>query len=264
MRQDNLFTQRKFLSLPPERQHRHAAKLLRAIYENTLPASASSYYEQLAQWAGWEEIQLLETALEKISDRYHWHMQRANCFVKEPQFLSSTRMGISSIRKGDRDSGETPLQTSIFLDKIRSAHNIGSIVRTTEAFRLGSLYFSEGMAYIDHKQVKDTAMGTQEWVSCQKNRALETLPKPVILLETSSHSQSIFDFIFPNQFTLVIGNEEYGCSEKSLQLADALVEIPLAGRKNSLNVANAFAIAAGEIHRQRRLNPLNYNKGIHS
>jgi len=247
MRQNNLFTQRKFLSLPPERQHRHAAKLLRAIYENPPPASAGSYYEQLAQWAEWEEISF--ESLEKISDRYHWHMHRANNFVKEPHFLPS-------IRSGDRDSAEAPLQTSIFLDKIRSAHNIGSIVRTTEAFRLGSLYFSEGMAYIDNKQVKDTAMGTQEWVFCQKNSALETLPKPVILLETSSHSQSIFDFIFPNQFTLVLGNEEYGCSEKSLQLADALVEIPLAGRKNSLNVANAFAIAAGEIHRQRRLNPL--------
>jgi tRNA G18 (ribose-2'-O)-methylase SpoU len=36
-------------------------------------------------------------------------------------------------------------------------------------------------------------------------------------------------------------------------LADYLVEIPLRGRKNSLNVANAYAIAAGEISRQKSL-----------
>ena len=81
---------------------------------------------------------------------------------------------------------------------------------------------------------------------------LKSFLNSVIVLETSPQSQPIYQFHFPDAFTLVIGNEEYGCSENSIQLADALVEIPMAGRKNSLNVANAYAIAASEIHRQKR------------
>jgi tRNA G18 (ribose-2'-O)-methylase SpoU len=144
-----------------------------------------------------------------------------------------------------------PLKTSIYLDNIRSAHNVGSIIRTTEAFSLGTLHFSDKTPYIDNKQVKDTAMGTQGWVECRSNMLLKDLPRPIIILETAHNAIPIHDFIFPDQFTLVVGNEEYGCSDESIQLADIALEIPLVGKKNSLNVANAFAIAAYEIRKQR-------------
>ena len=52
--------------------------------------------------------------------------------------------------------------------------------------------------------------------------------------------------------TFPLGNEEYGCSKETLAMADYLLTIPLYGRKNSLNVSNAFAIAAQEICRQKR------------
>lgn len=70
-------------------------------------------------------------------------------------------------------------------------------------------------------------------------------------METAAEAIPITDFEFPETFTLVIGNEEYGCSDAILAQADYVIKIPLRGRKNSLNVANAFAIAAAEISRQR-------------
>ncbi|MCE2983540.1 MAG: TrmH family RNA methyltransferase, partial [Parachlamydia sp.] len=91
-----------------------------------------------------------------------------------------------------------------------------------------------------------------QWVSCFKEIPLSQLKKPIIALETATGAHNLYDFSFPSSFTLVVGNEEYGCSDETLHLADEWVEIPLRGRKNSLNVANAFAIAAGEIARQKK------------
>jgi tRNA G18 (ribose-2'-O)-methylase SpoU len=52
----------------------------------------------------------------------------------------------------------------------------------------------------------------------------------------------------------MLGNEEYGLSQEALSARDDMVCIPLYGYKNSLNVASAFAIAAGCIsHRLRAL-----------
>jgi tRNA G18 (ribose-2'-O)-methylase SpoU len=71
------------------------------------------------------------------------------------------------------------------------------------------------------------------------------------------------DFIFPASFTLILGNEEYGISNESLKLADYIVEIPLFGAKNSLNVACAFAIAASQIRRQLSINTDFSKIGLH-
>ncbi|MGA8165369.1 MAG: TrmH family RNA methyltransferase [Waddliaceae bacterium] len=49
----------------------------------------------------------------------------------------------------------------------------------------------------------------------------------------------------------MVGNEEYGCSTEVKRCGQIFLEIPLRGRKNSLNVANAFAIAAAEMTRQK-------------
>ena len=95
-------------------------------------------------------------------------------------------------------------------------------------------------------------MGSHLFVHAHKNADLNTLKRPIIALETCDKALSLYDFLFPTSFTLVVGNEEYGCSDESLILADFIVEIPLRGHKNSLNVANALAIAANEIVRQQR------------
>ena len=65
---------------------------------------------------------------------------------------------------------------------------------------------------------------------------------------------SIYDFTFPEKFTLILGNEEYGLSDEWLNQCDQIVTIPMWGFKNSLNVASAYAIAAYEIRKQHFLN----------
>ena len=172
---------------------------------------------------------------EEHSNAFHHHLQAAGQKVKEHNLL---------VRTGDREVGAPYLPIDIYLDHLRSAHNVGSIFRTTEALRLGKIYLSEQTPTPDQKQVHDTGLGACEWVEWTQGPPQR---RPIIALETVERAVSLSDFEFPESFTLVVGNEEYGCSQEMLAAADHVIEIPLFGKKNSLNVANAFAIVAAEI-----------------
>lgn len=241
---DDLFTKRKFLKLPYVQQLKKCAEILRRAY--TLKSEeALEQYNRLMSFLQMSPLE--DFNLKAISDAYHKALISSQQELKEHNLLPL-------IRTGDRDFSEPLYSIDIYLDKIRSAHNVGSIVRTIEAFSLGELYLSKETPKIMSKKVQDTAMGADKHIIYHENIDLSALKRPIIALETSKTAISIYDFTFPESFTLVCGNEEYGCSDETLRIADYLVEIPLRGRKNSLNVANAFAIAAGEISRQKSRN----------
>lgn len=240
------YTKRKFLTFSSEQQHKICAEVLRSLYGDLVDGISSfsklNSYNEMAEWLKMAPLEA--NHMQSMADRYHQHLTLAKRCLKEHNLLPS-------IRKGDRAEAEAAWPITIYLDKIRSAHNLGSILRTVEAFSLGKVYLSGDMPFVDHKQVQDAAMGASKWIECRRDASLESLPRPIIAMETSASAISLYDFIFPETFTLVMGNEEYGCSDSTLQIADVLIEIPMRGHKNSLNVANAFAIAAAEICRQK-------------
>lgn len=244
-----MFTKRKFQAFAYEKQHKKCAELLKSIHENILKGISHEalflHYKELLVWM--DDPLDPKDGLKELADRYHYHLKHAKISFQEHNLLPS-------VRRGDHPNSEETWPIAIYLDHLRSAHNVGSIIRTVEAFALGEIYFSDQTPYIDHPQVQNASMQAFQWVNCIRANPFNQLSKPLILLETSPEAISLYDFIFPHSFTLIVGNEEYGCSDEVLAHADYLVEIPLRGRKNSLNVANAFAIAASEIHRQRREN----------
>ncbi len=175
-----------------------------------------------------------------LADRYHWHMQLAGLSLKEHHLLPT-------IRTGERTPKLEFPNIAIYLDHVRSAYNVGSILRTVEALRIGKVYFSEKTPFIDNEKVKRTAMGAAELIPCFQNVALSSLPRPLIALDTGNSALSVAEFDFPASFTLILGNEEYGISHEALKEVDYVVEIPLFGAQNALNIACAFAIAAAKI-----------------
>jgi tRNA G18 (ribose-2'-O)-methylase SpoU len=229
------------------KQHKKCAEILKEIYEGVLSKTPSQelfeHYNELQNWMGLSP--LTTYSLETISNHYHTHFKLAGHQSKEHNLLPT-------VRKGDKERAirETGL-VSVYLDHLRSAHNVGSIMRTMEAFSVGSLLLSEQTPGPENNQVQAASKGTYEWIKCKYIDSLDLLKGPVIALETSPDAISLYDFIFPLEYTLILGNEEYGCSEAALKRADLLLEIPLVGRKNSLNVANAFAIVVSEMQRQK-------------
>lgn len=241
-----MFTKRKFLSLDLKQRHKKCAELLRSYYELLLkkePISEErhSYYNTLLDWMKLNPCEPFY--LQSLSDRYHYHLESAGLRLKEHNLLPS-------IRTGDRTAKLPFGPCSIYLDHVRSAYNVGSILRTCEALRIGSVHFSSRTPFIDNEKVQRTAMGAAELVPCRAAASLDNLPRPIIALDTSDEAIPLSSFLFPQEFTLILGNEEYGVSKESLSKADFLLEIPMYGGKNSLNVACAFAIAAAEIRRQ--------------
>lgn len=237
------FTKRKFLSLDLKQQHKKCAEVLREIYEDLRLRQAASFDEYNA-WLSWMRLLPFSFSenLKELADRYHWHLNEAGLCLKEHNLLPL-------IRKGDHIPKADFLPAALYLDNVRSAYNVGSILRTVEALRIGTVYFSEKTPFIDNEKVQRTAMGAAEIVPVRRGVHLSTLPRPLIALDTSDEATRVSDFLFPNTFTLILGNEEYGISDEALRLADHLVEIPLLGAKNSINVACAFAIVAAAIRK---------------
>ena len=232
-----MFSQRKFLSLPHRQQHKKAAQLLRSYHEKGDPA----YLTQYRELESCLKLTPLDISFSSIADRYHFHLKEASVSLKEHNFL---------IRRFDTLSDIDYLPLAIYLENLRSGHNVGSILRTVEAFRLGTVHFSPTTPGIENKKVADAAMGVASFVPHKANSTLQDLPRPLIALETVENAPSYFDFEFPETFSLLVGNEEYGLNPETVKQADIILQIPLLGSKNSLNVSCAFAILAAEIRKQ--------------
>lgn len=231
-----MFTKKKFLQLEPRQRHKKCAELLRLHYQTDL--TDYTEYNTLLNWLRCNPYEFSDK--KDLADRYHWHLQMAGLSLKEHNLLPS-------LRTGDREAKLDFPNVAIYLDNVRSAYNVGSILRTIEALRIGKVYFSEKTPFIDNEKVIRTAMGAASIVPCYQNVKLENLPRPIIACDTSNAAIPVHEFQFPESFTLILGNEEYGISNESLSQVDAIVEIPLFGAKNSINIACAFSIAAAQI-----------------
>lgn len=153
----------------------------------------------------------------------------------------------------------------LILPNIRSLYNIGSIFRTADAFGVEKIYLCGTSAYPlgDPKQsrgahrqlakIAKTALGAEKSVPWEFHRQTARLLKNlkasgvrIIALENNLKNRSItplnqYQPKFPT--ALVLGNEVSGISRGALNIADDVVSIPMAGCKESLNVAVAASIA---------------------
>lgn len=234
------FTRPKFQSLSTKLQHKKIAASLKKLYFDPENLAYLNEYRKLELWMNSPKATLTK---ESISDLFHHHVKCSGIDRLETNLLI------------DVNTSDTPNQTpnypiDIYLENLRSAHNVGSIIRTVEAFRLGTLHLTDKTPGISHPKVQAASMGAYPFVTQKVFEGFEKLRSPLVALETVKDATCISDFIFPKSFTLLLCNEEYGLSQCTLQKADHFIQIPLRGYKNSLNVSNAFAIAAGFIQTQ--------------
>ena len=147
----------------------------------------------------------------------------------------------------------------LVLDNLRSAFNVGAIFRAADTARIAAVYTCGYTAHPPHPRLEKTALGTLDYVDTlhfdSAVDAVADLGKrniPVFALETTSHSKTYTDLSFPRPVALVFGNEALGVSREVMDACDELVEIPVFGYKNSLNVASACAVVLFELLRQWR------------
>ncbi len=230
-----VFSEAKFKSLSKKSQHKKLAELLKKFYFERDPKT----FQQIESLEGWMQCPWTPTENpETISNSFHRHLKETGLGISEHDLLIKEQDRVKPLKEWK--------SCVIYLDHLRSAHNIGNIVRTVEAFRLGAICFSADMPDLTHRAVQKTSMGAHMLVETRV-ASLQKLPKPLIVIETHRNATPLEEFIFPETFTLVLGNEEYGVSHDILEQADHIVEVPLMGCKNSLNVAACFSILAWKI-----------------
>lgn len=145
---------------------------------------------------------------------------------------------------------------SILVENVRSVHNVGSIFRTADGFGAEKIYLTGYTAYPPRDDLHKTALGAEESVPWEYYEepiiAAKTIKKnniPLILVEQTHRSQSIYGIEFQFPVCFIIGNEVSGVSEELSSLADMHIEIPMRGIKQSLNVSVAAGVIGYELSR---------------
>jgi tRNA G18 (ribose-2'-O)-methylase SpoU len=145
-------------------------------------------------------------------------------------------------------------------ENIRSLYNVGSIFRTSDAIRLKKLYLTGYTGYPPRKEIDKTALGAVDSVSWERyENPLEAVARlkkkhiPIIALEHTAESIPFYDFEWNYPFCLLVGNEIDGLSDEILAQADAALEIPMYGLKQSLNVSVAYGIVMYQALQQLQL-----------
>lgn len=154
---------------------------------------------------------------------------------------------------GNPESVMATKRIEVVLDNIRSAYNIGSILRTADGAGVRHIYFCGISPTPDQSKVMKTSLGAETTISWSQHwNALDVVKdcqqKGMFLcaLEGGNKSKSLFNFDYypqENEILLIIGNEVTGIDPEILGICNQIFWIPMNGEKRSLNVTVAFGIA---------------------
>ncbi len=155
------------------------------------------------------------------------------------------RISIEDFKKSKK------LPVVIILDNVRSMNNVGSIFRTSDAFRIEHIYLCGITAKPPHKEIEKTALGATLSVAWTYEAVTEnvitTLKKQnfqIIAIEQVENSIELQDFKpdFNSKIALIFGNEIMGVEQKIIDISHQCVEIPQLGIKHSFNISVSVGI----------------------
>jgi 23S rRNA (guanosine2251-2'-O)-methyltransferase len=166
-----------------------------------------------------------------------------------------TELGRLSV-EAFRASGKTPVR--VVLDNVRSMHNVGSVFRTADAFRIEGIDLCGYTPRPPHRDIHKTALGATETVAwgafddaAECVRRLRAQGYLVFAVEQAHGSRPLQHWHHrPGmRVAVVFGNEAEGVGEAVIRACDGCLEIPQLGMKHSLNVSVAAGIVLWELSR---------------
>ena len=144
---------------------------------------------------------------------------------------------------------------AVLMHDVRSAHNVGSIFRTADAAGASKVFLSGytpqptdrfGRA---QKDLAKTALGAEKYLPWEYQKSPTTIISRlhkdgwhIVAVEQDAKSVDYRKFKIKKPTLFILGNEVKGISKTILKKCDAIVEIPMRGKKESLNVSVAAGI----------------------
>ena len=163
------------------------------------------------------------------------------------------RIDVETFRQADK------LPLVMVLDNIRSLHNVGSVLRTADAFRIEAVVMCGITATPPSAEIHKTAPGAEDsvsWRHCDDTleavRQLQEAGYVVLAVEQVEGSLKLGEFQFDpsRRYALMMGNEVKGVRQDAVDAADQALEIPQYGTKHSMNVSVTAGIVMWEAERQ--------------
>jgi tRNA G18 (ribose-2'-O)-methylase SpoU len=164
-----------------------------------------------------------------------------------------------TVRQRDSDGQAAPdrLPLRLVLDNLRSAFNVGSIFRTAEGAGVEHIHLCGITPYPPHPKLERTARGATSLVPWSHHvdpmeaiRDLKADGFRLAALELTDRSVDYRGLPYTPPIGVILGHEVAGVTRPVLESCDWILEIPMRGRKNSLNVATAAGILLFEVLRQ--------------
>lgn len=144
----------------------------------------------------------------------------------------------------------------VVLDDVRSLHNVGSVFRSADAFRVEAVYLCGITATPPHPEIHKTALGGEDSVAWRyfptATEAIESLHDDgffvysIEQVEGSTKLQNL-QLDTDKRYAVVLGNEVKGVHQEVVDMSDGCLEIPQFGTKHSLNVSVTAGMVIWEV-----------------
>ena len=163
-----------------------------------------------------------------------------------------------------REAEKIPL--CVVLDNVCSRNNIGSVFRTSDAFRVDTIYLCGITSTPPNAEIHKTALGAEDsvkWIYSKETldvvNNLKNDGYTVFSIEQAENSISLENIELDKQkkYAVILGNEVYGVQQSVIDASDDCIEIPQFGTKHSLNVSVTAGIVIWDLFKQltsRRVN----------
>ena len=177
-------------------------------------------------------------------------MQRRKLKIEE-----LNRISIEEFREADK------IPLAVVLDNVRSRHNIGSVFRTGDAFRVNEIVLCGITGTPPDVEIHKTALGAEDAVKWRYFEetllAVEALKRErytLFSIEQAENSSSLKNIKLEKgkKYAVIFGHEVHGVSQQVIDASDGCIEIPQYGTKHSLNVSVTAGIVIWDFFQQLR------------
>lgn len=173
--------------------------------------------------------------------------------MRKLKITEMNRISVEQFKEAEK------LPLVVVLDNVRSLHNIGSVFRTSDAFRIECIYLCGITATPPHAEMHKTALGaefTVNWRYVENTlEAVDNLKSEgytVLSVEQAEGSTMLDELTLERgrKYAVVLGNEVKGVQQEVIDHSDGCIEIPQYGTKHSLNVSVTAGIVIWDLFKK--------------
>ena len=173
--------------------------------------------------------------------------------MRKLKITELNRISIEEFKEAEK------LPLVVVLDNIRSLHNIGSVFRTSDAFRVECIYLCGITATPPHPEMHKTALGaelTVDWMyvdNCVEDVDNHKKEGYTVYSVEQAEGSIMLDELSldrTKKYAVVMGNEVKGVQQEVIDHSDGCIEIPQYGTKHSLNVSVTAGIVIWDLFKK--------------